>query len=136
MNNIPHVGVGVCIKKEGKVLLGKRKGSHGEGSWGFPGGALEYGEAWSVCAIRETEEETGISIESVEFSFVSNDIFEKEQKHYVTIFVETEIENGDAAIIEPDECTEWDWFEWNNLPSPMFLPIVNAKNAGWKPKGL
>lgn len=27
----PKVGIGVMILKNGKVLLGKRKGSHGEG---------------------------------------------------------------------------------------------------------
>ncbi|HOF50487.1 MAG TPA: hypothetical protein PLH22_02295 [Candidatus Colwellbacteria bacterium] len=34
----PRVGIGVMIFKNGKVLLGKRKGSHGEGEYAFPGG--------------------------------------------------------------------------------------------------
>lgn len=35
-NNRPKVGVGVAIIKDGKVLLGKRKNAHGEGTWSFP----------------------------------------------------------------------------------------------------
>ena len=53
----PKVGVGVAVVKDGKVLLGKRKNAHGEGTWSFPGGHLEYKESWEDCAIRETLEE-------------------------------------------------------------------------------
>ena len=38
----PRVGIGVMIFKDGKVLLGKRKASHGEGEWASPGGHLDY----------------------------------------------------------------------------------------------
>jgi ADP-ribose pyrophosphatase YjhB (NUDIX family) len=38
----PKVGVGVMVLKNGKVLIGKRKGAHGAGEWAWPGGHLEY----------------------------------------------------------------------------------------------
>lgn len=31
----PRIGVGVIIRKDGKVLLGKRKNAHGEGRGDF-----------------------------------------------------------------------------------------------------
>lgn len=65
MNERPKVGIGVIVRKEGKVLLGKRKNSHGAGSWAFPGGHLEYGESWEECARREVKEETGIAIKNM-----------------------------------------------------------------------
>ncbi len=34
--NIPKIGVAVIIKKCNCVLLGKRKNSHGNNTWGFP----------------------------------------------------------------------------------------------------
>ena len=85
MENRPKVGLGVIIKKDGKVLMGKRKNSHGEGTWNFPGGHLEYEESWEECARRETREEAGIEIKNIIFATATNDIFENEQKHYITI---------------------------------------------------
>jgi 8-oxo-dGTP diphosphatase len=43
MNNV-QVGIGVIIIKENRVLMGVRINSHGQNSWGFPGGHLEFGE--------------------------------------------------------------------------------------------
>ena len=42
---IPRVGVGVIVQRDGRILLGKRLGAHGEGTWALPGGHLEFGES-------------------------------------------------------------------------------------------
>ena len=60
MSNRPKVGVSVVLKFNDMVLVGKRKGSHGDGTWAFPGGHLEYGETIFECGKRELEEETNI----------------------------------------------------------------------------
>ena len=68
MGNIeqkPKAGVGIMVLKDGKVLLGKRKGSHGEGEYAFPGGHLEYMESFEDCAKREVREECGVEIENL-----------------------------------------------------------------------
>src|SRR3989339_718967 len=62
MKKMPKVGVAVIIIKNGKVLMHKRKNSHGDGTWSLPGGHLEFNESLEECAQRETFEETGMKI--------------------------------------------------------------------------
>ncbi|GHV23764.1 hypothetical protein FACS189428_7590 [Clostridia bacterium] len=60
ISEIPRIGVGTIVRKEGKVLLGQRSavGETGEGKWAFPGGRLEFYEDLIDSAKRETLEET------------------------------------------------------------------------------
>lgn len=120
-----RVGISVCIFKDSKVLLGLRKGAHGENTWSFPGGHLEFKESWEECSIRETKEETNIEIDNLEMIGVTNDIFEKENKHYITIFMRADYKSGELVRMEPDKCEKWEWFDPDNLPSPLFLPLLN-----------
>ncbi len=62
---IAKVGVGVLINKDGKILLIKRRGSHGEGTWAPPGGHIDFGERVIDCAEREVKEETGLEIKNL-----------------------------------------------------------------------
>ena len=129
----PQVGVGVFIIKNKKILLGKRKNSHGEGTWSLPGGHLEFFETFQECAEREVKEETGLKIKDITFETITNDMFKKENKHYITIFVKSKHEEGEPKILEPDKCTEWKWFTWNELPEPLFLPLQNLKKTNYDP---
>lgn len=133
MNERPKVGVGVVVIKDGLVLLGKRKNAHGEGSWCFPGGHLEYGETWEECARREALEEAGVTLKNVRFGTVTNDIFEKEGKHYITIEMVSDYADGEVRLMEPDKFEEWGWFEWNDLPKPLFTSIENQIKTGFNP---
>ncbi|PIS00705.1 MAG: DNA mismatch repair protein MutT [Chlamydiae bacterium CG10_big_fil_rev_8_21_14_0_10_35_9] len=119
----PRVGVGCVVQRKGKVLLGKRKGAHGEGSWAFPGGHLEYGEKVSDCAARELFEETGLKALSLhEGPWVEN-IMTESQKHYITVFVFVDEFAGEPELLEPNKCEGWQWFSWDGLPEPLFSTI-------------
>ena len=131
--NRPKVGIGVVVIKDGKILLGKRKNAHGEGTWSFPGGHLEFNESWDDCALRETMEETGITIKNIRFGTATNDIFQTENKHYVTIFMLSEYDSGEVKVMEPERCWQWDWFEWDKLPQPLFVPIQNLQKRNYNP---
>jgi 8-oxo-dGTP diphosphatase len=128
----PVTGIGVCLIKDGKVLLGKRLNSHGQGCWSFPGGHLEINESWEYCAQREVLEETGLKIRNMTFIGVTNDIFTEEKKHFITIFIKADYEEGELKIMEPEKCLEWNWFCWEKLPQPLFLPIENLIKQGFK----
>lgn len=81
----PRIGVGVIVVKEGKILMGKRKGSHGTGLWAFPGGHLEFGESVSECATRELEEETGLKALSIRLGPWIENMMDHGKKHYITL---------------------------------------------------
>ncbi len=131
-NEIKKVGAGfgVLIIREGKVLLGKRhddpeKASSemsGEGTWTMPGGKLEFGESFEEGAIRELLEETGLITNSVRVICVENSVGPKAQ--FVTIGMIAENVIGEAQIMEPEEITEWQWFELTALPSKVFPPSL------------
>lgn len=133
MNNRPGVGVGVYIRKGNKILFGKRKNAHGQGSWCPPGGHLEYGESLEDCAKRETYEETGLDIKIVKVCGFTNDIHKNEKKHYITIQIVADHIEGDPKIMEPDKCEQWAWYDWDNLPKPLFLAVANAKKQNFDP---
>lgn len=119
------------ILKDGKVLLGRRKGSHGEGEYAFPGGHLEYMESFENCAKREVKEETGMEIADIKFLFLAN-IIKYAPKHYVHVGLIADWKSGDPQVLEPDKSESWVWFDLNQLPEPMFemcrLSIDSYKN--------
>lgn len=133
MQKVVRVGVAPIIKKGNKVLMGRRLGIIGDGTWAFPGGKLEMNESIEECAKREAMEEAAVKIKNIKFAAVTNDIFPKEQEHYITIFVVADYENGEATVTEPDKCSEWKWVEWDNLPEPLFLPVENLLKQKYTP---
>jgi len=133
MDKIPRIGVGVIIRKGNKILLGKRKNAHGSGSWCPPGGHLEFMESIEDCARRETDEEVGLKIKNIQKAVYTEDFFRSEDKHYITMLVTTDWESGEPELREPEKCEEWKWFLWEELPEPLFLPLKNHINQGYKP---
>jgi 8-oxo-dGTP diphosphatase len=121
-NSIPRIGIGVFIFKNSTFLMGKRMGAHGEGSWSVPGGHLEFGESFVDTAKREALEETGVTIKNVRFGALTNDVFAKEGKHYITIWMLSDWESGEPAILEPDKFVDQGWFKFDTLPETLFLP--------------
>ncbi|KAL7949643.1 NUDIX hydrolase domain-like protein [Trichoderma barbatum] len=142
--SVPRVGVAAVIQNgDGKFLVGKRKGSHGAGSWQFPGGHLEFAEDLIECAQRETQEETALDVKGTGVITITNDVFEADnnqaKKHYITIFVKCVMTKLDAVpeLTEPEKCEGWHWKSWEELKEideaaksgssidTLFLPLVN-----------
>lgn len=122
-NNRPLVGVSILVKNGDRILLVKRQNVHAAGTWGAPGGHLEYGESFEHRAATEVKEETGIEISDIKFRVVTNDVFAAEQKHYITIWMEANMVSGEPTVAAPYEESEVGWFTWDALPQPLFLPL-------------
>jgi 8-oxo-dGTP diphosphatase len=119
----PRIGVGVFVRNNGKILLQKRIGAHGANTWSLPGGHLEMYETVEQCAAREAFEEFGIKIKNIKILGFTNDMMRDEQKHYITFFVDSELDEGTPSIKEPEKTAEFAWFNIKKLPSPLFYPL-------------
>ena len=134
MDQKPQVGTAMIITKDDKVLLMKRKSTHGKGTWSTPGGHLDFGETLEGCAVREAKEEVGVDVVDVRFRAVTNDVFEETGRHYITVWMEGKT-SGDPVIAAEREVEEIGWFAWDALPQPLFLPLGNlVKENSYPPK--
>ncbi|MFE3559938.1 NUDIX domain-containing protein [Streptomyces sp. NPDC059193] len=59
-NSLVPAASAVVVDDDGRVLLQRRTDN---GMWALPGGKMELGESIGDCAVRETFEETGITVE-------------------------------------------------------------------------
>lgn len=115
-----RVGLGILVMRNGQVLLGQRRGSHGAGYYAAPGGHLEFGESFAAAARREVREETGLEITNLRLLSVGNYLFAGE-RHYVDIDLVCEAPSGEAELREPEKCTGWNWYDMDALPQPLFI---------------
>ncbi|GLA34439.1 hypothetical protein AnigIFM63309_006985 [Aspergillus niger] len=144
MDQTIRVAVAVYVfNKHGQTILGQRKGSLGagmsylpfhpnataislylryhsnplQGSWGHPGGHLEFNETFEACAAREVLEETGLEVTDIRFLTAINNVMLEGGKHYVTIFVGCRLVDEDAepVVTEPEKCVRWDWVTWDEM---------------------
>ncbi|XP_009336647.2 geranyl diphosphate phosphohydrolase-like [Pyrus x bretschneideri] len=133
----PRVVVVVCLLKGKKVLLGRRRSSIGDSKFSLPSGHLEFGESFEECAARELKEETDLDIKNIELLTVTNHVFREEARpcHYVAIVTRAVLadEDQEPRNMEPNMCDGWDWYEWDNLPEPLFWPLEKAVQAGFNP---
>ncbi len=107
------VGVGAVIfNKQGEFLLLKRgKASKNEiGLWGFPGGAVEFGETIAETIKREVKEELLINIKPLKLLTPINHIIKKEKQHWIAVPYICQLTSGKLKITEPDKCEDVGWF--------------------------
>lgn len=130
INLRPRVGLAAIAIREGKVLLGKRIGKIGDATWAPPGGHLEYGESVEHCAARELHEETGLKAKSILLGPYTNDLIAPKNQHYVTLFVFIPEFEGEVKCLEPEKCMGWEWFDLNDLPSPLITSFESFIREG------
>ncbi len=122
MEQQAKVGVGILVIKEGKVLWGLRKGSHGAGLWGGAGGHLEYGETVEQAVLRELDEECGIRVKNLRVLCVS-DFMTHYPRHYVDIGFTADWESGEPQVKEPEKLDRWEWRAIDDIPENAFAPM-------------
>ncbi|MGC9181677.1 NUDIX hydrolase [Thermogladius sp.] len=106
--------VGAVVVKDGKILLVERGYPPGVGLWAVPGGAIEAGESILEAAVRELEEETGVTGRPVGVVWVSESIVRDDGRvkyHYVIVDVLFDPETLSGELRPGGDARRVEWFD-------------------------
>ena len=125
-----HVPVAAAIIVfGGRVLMVRRRVADGEPSWRFPAGEVKPGESPEDVAVRETVEETGLTVGARGRLGEWAD----PQTGRATVFVACEVEDGFAYVGAAEELVEVAWCDRATLAgharSPFFGPVQEYFDA-------
>ena len=113
--------VGIILKHNNQVLLVKRHNTDWAAEcWNFPGGLLEANETLLQAAVRETREETGVTVDPTDFRLVHVlhvQVGGTNTRTIIGFYFMAETWQGTATNNEPDKHREIGWFDVNNLPA-------------------
>ncbi|MFR9723757.1 NUDIX hydrolase [Streptomyces sp. MS19] len=107
----PGVAAAIVVH-EGRVLMVRRRVSEGELSWQFPAGKIEPGEEREVAAVRETQEETGLTVEAVKL--LGERVHPKTGR--LMSYTACRILGGTAHVADTDELAELAWVAHGDIP--------------------
>lgn len=102
----PAPTVSILVVDGDRVLLGRRRGDPGQGTWSFPSGYIEYEDDFLTAAIREVKEETGLDVEicsilNVMSSFISP------RFHFLGVYLLGRVIGGELAANDDMEGVGW-----------------------------
>ncbi len=110
---------GCIIIDNGKVLLVKQTAGH----WGFPKGHVEANETEIETAIRETKEETNLSVEIVSNArYTMEYVIDEDIHKEVVYFIAKETTNN--VIAQESEISDIKWFSFKEA-----LETISFDNA-------
>ncbi len=126
--------VAIILKKDNKILLLDRiKKGWGYGEYTLPGGGVDGDETIRAAAVREVNEEVGVSVKEEDLSVlhISHRKLSNNFDEALGIFLQVEKWEGELKNMEPDKCVGIEWFDIDNLPenTVIELKIVLEKIA-------
>ncbi|MCX4681521.1 methyltransferase, FxLD system [Streptomyces sp. NBC_01433] len=113
----------------GRVLLGRST----RGMWELPGGRIETGEAAPSAAVRELEEECGLTARAEDAHFITVLHDDRLDVRRITAVLRVTSWGGELALPEPHRFLRWEWHALSTLASlgKIFAPSAQALNAVW-----
>lgn len=138
----PHIGVGVLLIRENRLLLVKRKYNPDAGYWSIPGGHLDLGEKVKKAAERETFEETGFKVKVSKLAGIIDKImFDDKGKieyHYVLInyFVKQKEGEPNQLPVAADDALAAKFVPFNKLKdyklTESLIELLKQLKIGYK----
>jgi 8-oxo-dGTP diphosphatase len=112
----------VLLDADHKILLGKRKNTLGEGTWGLPGGHVKLGETSKECAIREVKAEIGVDVKDLHLVDVVDTLDTGAEFQLIEVGFKCKKWEGFVELKEGEYCSEWKFFDMDLLPKEIYAP--------------
>ena len=119
----PKVVAGTIPSEDGRILLTRRAIHPSHGKWTFPGGYVDWGETVDAGALRETWEETGLTVELGELVGV----YSYAGAPVVIVVYEATVTGGTLTICHENDRLEWvspAEIPWDELAFPSTVAAV------------
>ncbi len=123
----PLTTVGALVKgPSGRILIVKT--TKWRGTWGVPGGKVDWGETLEAALIREFREEVGLDLMEVSFALLQEAVIDPQfcqEAHFVMINYYAFSQSETVTPIE--EIEEWAWVtpqEALNYPLNSYTKIL------------
>jgi 8-oxo-dGTP diphosphatase len=107
----PGISAAIIVQ-DGRVLMVRRRISEGELMWQFPAGGIEPGEVAEDAAVRETAEETGLTVKAIRL--LGERVHPKTGR--LMSYTACEPISGEAHVADDDELDAIAWAAHSELP--------------------
>ena len=108
----PGISAAIIVRF-GRVLMIRRRVSEGELMWQFPAGAIETGETAEAAAVRETLEETGLTVKALRL--LGERVHPKTQR-LMSYTACKPLGDEEAIVGDVEEIAEVAWVRHEELP--------------------
>ena len=120
----PHPAVTadcIVMTRDNQVLLIQRKNEPCRGQWAFPGGFMNIDETAETAAVRELQEETGITLSETDIFQVGayTAVDRDPRERVITIAYLAEID-APVPVKGSDDAARAQWFPLDALPPLAF----------------
>lgn len=107
----PGISAAIIVEY-GRVLMVRRRVAEGELMWQFPAGAIEADESAEEAAVRETLEETGLTVTSVKL--LGDRVHPKSGR--LMSYTACDVVSGEAIVGDEEEIAEVAWVKHEEIP--------------------
>lgn len=123
---LAYVAVYVFLRKDGHVYLMRRANTgYMDGVYSLPAGHVEAGESLLEAALRELEEETGVTARPDDV-VMKHAMYRRCDRTYADYYYVCDRWQGEPAIMEPDKCDDARWTNMADLPDNVTPEVKQA----------
>ena len=117
-DGVPRIAVGAVCIRDGRLLLIQRGRGVAIGKWSLPGGHVRFGELLADAAVRELQEETGLTGRVTGLCGIAERVVG--EHHFV--IVDYWVDVDDAQAVAADDALDVAWVDRAALGSMDLVP--------------